>query len=195
VRIAQLSSMSGCYGGEVHLIALARGLHERGHEVWGVVRPGSELAVRLPRAGIPIKTLPLVDWYEPWGTLRLRAWLRRAGIDVLHSHLPRDWYTAAVASLGTPVVNVGTRQRHRERAGNVIDVPYDRYAIRDAIGRQRTHGRYARSTLYGHGRSGEAIARHLISLCRDPAAKGQQGLSGEVPAAVSGLDAAGVCHP
>lgn len=111
MRIAQLSSMTGYYGGEVHLAALAGALRRRGHEVWGVVRPDSALARRLPAAGVPTVTLPLVDWYEPVGTLRLRSWLRRERIDVLHTHVPRDWYTAAVATLGTDVVNVGTRHR------------------------------------------------------------------------------------
>jgi UDP-hydrolysing UDP-N-acetyl-D-glucosamine 2-epimerase len=91
--------------------------------------------------------------------------------------------------LGCPVVNVGTRQRGRERAGNVIDVTHDRYAIRSAIARQCEHGRYQGSTLYGEGRSGEAIARYLIALCRHPAPQGQQGVSGEVYTPVSGFDA------
>ena len=111
MRIAQLSSMTGYYGGEVHLAALAGGLRARGHEVHAVVRPGSALAERLTGAGIAVTTLPLVDWYEPVGTARLGAWLRTHRIEVLHTHTPRDWYTAAVATLGTATVNVGTRHR------------------------------------------------------------------------------------
>lgn len=111
VRIAHLSSMRGCYGGEVHLQALAAGLRDRGHEVWGVVRPGSALAARLPAVGVPVVTLPLVDWFEPTGTWRLHRWLRRTGIEILHTHVPRDWYTAAVAAAGTGTVNLGTRHR------------------------------------------------------------------------------------
>jgi len=94
------------------------------------------------------------------------------------------------AYLGTPVVNIGTRQRGRERAGNVIDVTHDRYAIRSAITRQCEHGRYPHSALYGEGRSGEAIARHLVALCRHPAPQGQQGVPREVAAPVQELDAA-----
>ncbi len=111
MRIAQLSSMTGYYGGEVHLAALAAGMCARGHEVHVVVRPGSALAERLTSTGIAVTTLPLVDWYEPLGTARLAAWLRRHRIEVLHTHTPRDWYTAAVATLGTATANVGTRHR------------------------------------------------------------------------------------
>jgi len=134
VRIAQLSSMTGFYGGEVHLTALAAALRARGHEVWGVVRPRSELARRLAEAGVPVLTLPLVHWYEPVGTLRLRAWLGRRGIDVLHSHVPRDWYTAAVATLGTGVVNVGTRHHLRPVGAVPVKRPFlGRFAAMTAV--------------------------------------------------------------
>jgi len=111
MRIAHLSSMTGYYGGEVYLASLVTGLRERGHDVWAVVRPGSELARRLGDAGTDVVTLPLVDWYEPVGTLRLAAWLRRARVEILHTHLPRDYFTAAVATLGSSVVNVGSRHQ------------------------------------------------------------------------------------
>jgi UDP-hydrolysing UDP-N-acetyl-D-glucosamine 2-epimerase len=67
------------------------------------------------------------------------------------------------AFLGTPVVNVGTRQRGRERGRNVIDVPAERAAIAGAMSRQIAHGRYPRDTIYGDGRSGERIADVLSS--------------------------------
>ena len=60
--------------------------------------------------------------------------------------------------LGTPVVNIGTRQQGRERAGNVRDVPQLVQEIRDAIDQQQQHGVYAASTLYGRGDAGERIA-------------------------------------
>lgn len=65
------------------------------------------------------------------------------------------------AYLGAPVVNVGTRQWGRERAGNVIDVPHDADQIHAAIERQVAHGRYPSSSLYGTGNSGERIAEVL----------------------------------
>lgn len=89
--------------------------------------------------------------------------------------------------LGCPTVNIGTRQSNRERAGNVIDVGYSSYAIRDAISRQLAHGRYPSSDLYGHGRSGEAIACHLVALCRHPHAEREQGLSQQVHPAIQRL--------
>ena len=67
------------------------------------------------------------------------------------------------AYLGTPVVNVGTRQHGRARARNVIDVPDDSAAIVSAARQQIAHGRYARDPLYGDGRAGQRIAAALAS--------------------------------
>ncbi len=50
--------------------------------------------------------------------------------------------------LGTPVVNIGTRQHNRLRGPNVFDVDYDAARIRDAISRQVAHGAYPRSEIY-----------------------------------------------
>lgn len=62
------------------------------------------------------------------------------------------------AFLGTPAVNVGTRQAGRERGQNVIDVPHERQPIIEALRRQIQHGRHQRDPLYGDGRAGERIA-------------------------------------
>jgi UDP-N-acetylglucosamine 2-epimerase len=71
--------------------------------------------------------------------------------------------------LGVPVVNVGTRQRGRQRAGNVVNVRHEGPAIAKAI-RQVTAAKYAPSTLYGDGRSGERIASILSGEAKEAAA-------------------------
>lgn len=65
------------------------------------------------------------------------------------------------AFVGVPTVNIGTRQQGRDRAGNVIDVGYDRREIVSAIGTQVAHGRYPPSHLYGDGGAGARIAAIL----------------------------------
>lgn len=62
------------------------------------------------------------------------------------------------AFIGTPVVNIGTRQNARDRGSNVMDVGYDKDEIKAAIARQIDHGRYAMEPIYGDGRAGERIA-------------------------------------
>ncbi|NOT26946.1 MAG: UDP-N-acetylglucosamine 2-epimerase (hydrolyzing) [Acidobacteria bacterium] len=62
------------------------------------------------------------------------------------------------AFVGTPAVNIGSRQDGRERAPNVIDVGHDRVAIVAAIKRQVAHGPYPPAHLYGDGLAGDRIA-------------------------------------
>lgn len=68
------------------------------------------------------------------------------------------------AFLGTPCVNIGTRQSGRERAENVIDAPYDAARITEAIGIQLAHGRYRQSKLCGDGTAGIQIADILATF-------------------------------
>jgi UDP-hydrolysing UDP-N-acetyl-D-glucosamine 2-epimerase len=67
------------------------------------------------------------------------------------------------AFIGTPTVNVGTRQHGRDRAGNVIDVDYDRNQIVDAVRQQLRRGRYPSDHLYGDGQAGGRIASLLAT--------------------------------
>ena len=62
------------------------------------------------------------------------------------------------AFVGTPAVNIGSRQDGRERAPNIVDVGHDRTAIVAAIRRQVAHGRFTPAHLYGDGRAGVRIA-------------------------------------
>ena len=67
------------------------------------------------------------------------------------------------AFLGTPCVNIGSRQHGRERAQNVLDVPHEADPIGAAIEHQIAHGRYKRSSIFGDGAAGRRIARVIAS--------------------------------
>lgn len=68
------------------------------------------------------------------------------------------------AFLGVPAVNIGNRQQGRERASNVIDVPCEKAAIKDAISRQIDHGRYPSSSIFGAGSAGRQMADVLAKV-------------------------------
>lgn len=68
------------------------------------------------------------------------------------------------AFLGTPVVDIGSRQMGRERAGNVVWAPHEQGVIRQAIERQMAHGRYPSDGLYGSGDAGQKIAEVLRGI-------------------------------
>jgi len=124
MRIAHLSSMTGFYGGEVCLLNLAAGMQGRGHSVSCVVRPDSRLRRELEGRGVEVLPLPLVDWYEPVSVARLRRWLIRQDIQILHTHLPRDYFIAATATLGTGVLNVGSRHQLNRISLPVLKRPF-----------------------------------------------------------------------
>jgi UDP-hydrolysing UDP-N-acetyl-D-glucosamine 2-epimerase len=70
--------------------------------------------------------------------------------------------------LGTPVIDIGTRQQGREKAANVYHAPHVKTEIARALRYQLDHGPYPQSTLYGTGDAGSRIARALA----DPASVG-----------------------
>lgn len=69
------------------------------------------------------------------------------------------------AFIGTPAVNIGTRQHMRQRGQNVLDVPHDEEAIAQAIRTQLQHGPYAMEPIYGDGSAGPRIAR-ILAQCK-----------------------------
>jgi GDP/UDP-N,N'-diacetylbacillosamine 2-epimerase (hydrolysing) len=74
------------------------------------------------------------------------------------------------ASFGTPVINIGDRQKGRERNKNVIDVPADPAAIRRALKGVWNNGRpirFPRKNIYGSGRTSDKIARILATIPLD----------------------------
>lgn len=68
------------------------------------------------------------------------------------------------AFLGVPTVNIGSRQCDRNRGKNVLDVPYDRHAIVDAVQAQMKHGTYPMDPMYGDGKAGRRIVDILKSI-------------------------------
>lgn len=67
--------------------------------------------------------------------------------------------------LGTPVVQIGTRQEARLIGKNVIQVTSSSADdIRSAITKQLQHGRYQSKNLYGSGKSAEMITFYLNTI-------------------------------
>lgn len=66
--------------------------------------------------------------------------------------------------LGTPVVNIGTRQNGRMRASNVIDTDYDKEDIKKAVLKQVSNGPYPSSDIYYKPDSSKRIAAILSNI-------------------------------
>jgi len=71
------------------------------------------------------------------------------------------------AYLGVPVVNIGSRQHGRDRGYNVVDVDYDKTAIKAAIQQQVQKNEIDRSMIYGDGDAGKRIAEILVTCSLD----------------------------
>jgi len=72
------------------------------------------------------------------------------------------------ASFGLPVVNIGNRQKDRERSGNTIDVPAETEAIRRGMLCALEGPRGPWINVYGHGQAGERIVELLTTLPLTP---------------------------
>jgi GDP/UDP-N,N'-diacetylbacillosamine 2-epimerase (hydrolysing) len=126
-----------------------------------------------------------VLWFAPntdagsAGILQVLGDLKESRVKSV-SHLPREQYLPALnhsellvgnsssgiieaATFGTPVVNVGNRQRSRERNHNTLDCAYDVVSITDAIRHALLHGRYPAINRYGDGHSGAVITALLAN--------------------------------
>jgi UDP-hydrolysing UDP-N-acetyl-D-glucosamine 2-epimerase len=68
------------------------------------------------------------------------------------------------AFIGTPVVNIGSRQDMRERGSNVVDADHKAKHIYDSIMGQLKHGPYEHEPIYGDGSAGKRIA-NILSTC------------------------------
>ncbi len=66
--------------------------------------------------------------------------------------------------LGTPAINIGTRQTNRVRGKNVIDVDYDKYEILKAIKKHSSNRSILRSNTYGNGDAGKRITDILVKI-------------------------------
>ena len=133
------------------------------------------------RTGLPAIVLwPNADAGSEDIARGMRKWREQGKAERMHffKNLPIDVYvrlmhrTACLvgnsssgvregAFIGTPVVNIGTRQDGRERGLNVIDVPSDADAIFAALRTQIGGGRYEMDRIYGDGKAGERVAAIL----------------------------------
>lgn len=128
-----------------------------------------------------------VVWLEPnadFGSLEILRALDETALPAGSrrlTHLPRPLFAAALrhcdalvgnsssgiieaATFGTPVVNIGDRQRLRERNANVVDVPVEARAIELAIAAALQRPKGACDNVYGDGHAGERIAAVLAGV-------------------------------
>ena len=69
------------------------------------------------------------------------------------------------AFIGTPAVNIGNRQKGRQRAKNVIDSKNNINEIVSSIKKQIDRKKYKQSYIYGKGEAGKKIS-DILSIVK-----------------------------
>ncbi len=137
MRIA-LTQKKMRWGGQAnHVFELAKGLRERGHEVFAVAQPGSEFSRRAGAAQFQVEEIRMTSGLaaQIGSTVRLARFLKRNRIEVLHCHDPRDHQLGCFAApLGgvralvrtkhnvLPLRNAVSRWLSRSRTSKLISV-------------------------------------------------------------------------
>lgn len=108
-----------------------------------------------------VETHPGYRFVDTLGAVRYANALRHAAVMVGNSSSG----VIEAGLFGLPVVNVGDRQKGRERGANVVDVPSDATKVREALERlSRTPARFPAGTPYGDGRAAPRIADVVAGL-------------------------------
>lgn len=98
MRILQISSAASFGGGERYVADLTNTLHQRGHDLYVAVRPGSPLIDQLEIPPGKIKTLPLRNALDVQSAHELARFVHRHEIEIVHAHMARDYSLAAYAA-------------------------------------------------------------------------------------------------
>lgn len=91
------------------------------------------------------------------------SWLRHAAVLVGNSSSG----IIEAATFGIPVINVGDRQKNRERNQNVTDVPVEGPAVLAALLHALASPRFPTENIYGQGLAGPKIVELLRTLPLD----------------------------
>ena len=126
---------------------------------WPNVDAGSDLASRAIRKFRENRDVPNIRFLKNMPPEEFLRVLLRADCIIGNSSTG----IREAAYLGLPAVNIGSRQKGRDRGRNVVDVEHDSSAIRAAIARQLDRGRYDCDHIYGDGEAGTRIAEILAT--------------------------------
>lgn len=95
MKILQINSASGFGGGERHFLDLISGLQTRRHEIFAAVRAKAVWRGKL--TADEVLELPLRNAFDVYSSWRLARLIREKNIEIVHAHLARDYFVAALA--------------------------------------------------------------------------------------------------
>lgn len=106
LKVIQINSMKNWGGGEAHVFLLCREFMALDVSVVLVCRPGSAIDQKSREANIPVLNLPLKGALDLKSAWKLAKYCRENSIDIIHAHLGRDYWTAVLAKIFYPKLQV-----------------------------------------------------------------------------------------
>ncbi len=97
MRILQISSAKTFGGGERHLVDLCRGLTERGHEVFVVLRPSNEWQSKLDF--LPPENIfhsSIRNAFGIFSAQKIANFVNKKNVEIVHAHVARDYIPASL---------------------------------------------------------------------------------------------------
>ncbi|MCI0661109.1 MAG: glycosyltransferase family 4 protein [Acidobacteria bacterium] len=112
MRILQVCSANNLGGGERHVIGLTKSLIKRGHEVQLVVRRASPLRAALDSQPVQWHEFGLRNALDLISARQIAGVIRSEKIDVLHTHLGRDYIFCGMAARMTRPIRFFITRHH-----------------------------------------------------------------------------------
>ncbi len=157
-RIVHSEASLGWGGQEHRILAELQGFRRRGHNVWLLAPPYSQIFQHAQADGIACEPADFTRWKFPYEALRITRWLRRIRPHVVNPHSSRDaWLVGVVARLArTPLI---IRSRH-------IDVTYpNAWISRHVFTTFADHVLTTSDKITGHLRARFALpAEHITTV-------------------------------
>lgn len=100
LTVAHLDDAMTWRGGERQVLELIRELNRLGVRNILVARPGGEISTRASERGNEVINLPLAGEWDISSAMRLRAYLKREKVDIVHAHTAHAHMIAYMAALG-----------------------------------------------------------------------------------------------
>ncbi|MFA6471966.1 MAG: glycosyltransferase [Candidatus Latescibacterota bacterium] len=100
LTIFHINTQTSWGGGENQTLELIRGLSDLGHHNVLFCRSSSALAEHAEKNGISSIHLPFRGEFDLYSALRLRAWVKRQKVDIVHAHEAHAHSVALLALLG-----------------------------------------------------------------------------------------------
>jgi glycosyltransferase involved in cell wall biosynthesis len=144
LRLLHTEASCGWGGQELRVLAEARGMLERGHEVWLAAPPESRIVAEAARRSIPCVALPIARKGFT-GVFALRSLVARRRIELINSHSSTDAWLAALALASLSSAPPMVRTRHI--SAPIPRNPLTRWLYRNATAHAVTTGEALRAQL------------------------------------------------